>query len=34
MSDNRPKRETVSLEEATISNMWKIVEVHRLALIC
>lgn len=23
MSDQRPKRETMSLEEATISNMWE-----------
>jgi len=24
MSNNRPKRETMSIEEATISNMWEI----------
>ena len=24
MSDDRPKRDTMSLEEATISNMWEI----------
>jgi len=24
MSDDRPRRDTMSLEEATISNMWEI----------
>ena len=31
MSDDRPKRDTMSIEEATISNMWEIaaiVEAH------
>ncbi|MEO7859336.1 MAG: hypothetical protein ABIU05_02645 [Nitrospirales bacterium] len=27
MSDDRPKRETMSIEEATISNMWEIVAI-------
>lgn len=27
MSDNRPKRETVSIEEATVSNMWEIAAI-------
>ncbi len=27
MSDNRPKRETMSLEEATVSNMWEIAAI-------
>ena len=25
MSDNRPKCQTMSIEEATVSNMWEIV---------
>jgi hypothetical protein len=25
MSDQRPKRDTMSIEEATVSNMWEIV---------
>ena len=32
MSDDRPKRDTMSMEEATVSNMWEIavrVEVLR-----
>jgi len=27
MSDNRPKRETMSLEEETLSNMWEIAAI-------
>ena len=27
MSDDRPKRETMSIEEATISNMWAVAEI-------
>jgi len=27
MSDDRPKRETMSIEEATVSNMWEIAAV-------
>ncbi|MDH4078998.1 MAG: hypothetical protein OEU68_04205 [Nitrospira sp.] len=27
MNDDRPKRETISLEEATISNMWEIAAI-------
>jgi hypothetical protein len=27
MSDPHPKRETMSLEEATVCNMWKIVAI-------
>ena len=27
MSDDRPKRDTMSLEEATISNMWEIAAI-------
>jgi hypothetical protein len=27
MSDNRPKRETIALEEATVSNMWEIAAI-------
>jgi hypothetical protein len=37
MNDNRPKRETMSLEEATISNMWEIaaiVEVLERKSLC
>jgi hypothetical protein len=34
MSIDRPKRDSMSLEEATVSNMWEIDEAHRLALIC
>lgn len=30
MSDNRPKRESMSLEEATISNMWEIAALVEL----
>jgi hypothetical protein len=26
MSDDRPKRGAISLEEATISNMWEIID--------
>jgi hypothetical protein len=26
MSDDRPKRDAMSLEEATISNMWEIID--------
>ena len=37
MNDNRPKRESMSLEEATISNMWEIaalVEVLERKGLC
>jgi hypothetical protein len=37
MSTDRPKRETMSLEEATISNMWEmaaIVEVLERKSLC
>ena len=27
MSDNRPKRDSMSLEEATVSNMWEIAAI-------
>jgi hypothetical protein len=27
MSDPRPKRDTMSIEEATISNMWEIAAI-------
>lgn len=27
MSDNRPKRDSMSIEEATISNMWEIAAI-------
>ena len=27
MSDDRPKRDTMSIEEATISNMWEIAAI-------
>jgi hypothetical protein len=30
MSDQRPKRDTMSLEEATISNMWEIAAIVEL----
>ena len=30
MSDDRPKRDTMSLEEATISNMWEIAAIVEL----
>ena len=30
MSNDRPKRETMSLEEATISNMWEIAAIVEL----
>jgi hypothetical protein len=30
---DRPKRDSMSLEEATISRMWEINEAQRLALI-
>ena len=30
MSDDRPKRETMSLEEATISNMWEIAALVKV----
>ena len=29
MSDQRPTRDTLSLEEATVSNMYEIAEVNR-----
>jgi hypothetical protein len=32
MSDDRPKRETRSIEEAIISNMWEIATAVRLPL--
>jgi hypothetical protein len=31
MSKQRPTRDSVSLEEATIPNMWEIAEAHKLA---
>ena len=37
MSDDRPKRETMSVEEATVSNMWEIaaiVEVLERKRLC
>jgi hypothetical protein len=27
MSDDRPKRDTMSIEESTISNMWEIAAI-------
>ena len=30
MSDDRPKRDTMSIEEATVSNMWEIAETQGL----
>jgi hypothetical protein len=30
MSDDRPKRETMSIEEATVSNMWEIAAIVEL----
>lgn len=30
MSDDRPKRDTMSLEEATLSNMWEIAAIVEL----
>jgi hypothetical protein len=30
MSNDRPKRETMSLEEATVSNMWEIAAIVEL----
>ena len=27
MSDQRPKRDTMSIEEATVSNMWEIAAI-------
>ena len=30
MSDDRPKRDTMSIEEATISNMWEIAAIVEL----
>ena len=27
MSDQRPKRETMSIEESTVSNMWEIAAI-------
>jgi hypothetical protein len=31
MSTDRPKRETMTIEEATVSNMWEIVKAQELA---
>jgi len=31
MSDQRPKRESMSIEEATVFNMWEIAEAQQLA---
>ena len=28
MSDQRPKRESMSLEEVTVSNMWRIATIY------
>jgi len=30
MSDQRPKRESMSIEEATVSNMWDLWEIAGL----
>ena len=30
MSDDRPKRETMSIEEATVSNMWEIAALVKV----
>ena len=30
MSNDRPKRETMNIEESTISNMWEIVTIVEL----
>jgi hypothetical protein len=30
MSDSHPKDETMSIEEATVSNMWEIAEAQKL----
>jgi len=32
MSTDRPKRESMSLEEATVSNMWEIAAVTHIGL--
>ena len=32
MSTDRPKRETMSLEEATISNMWEIAAALKVTV--
>ena len=29
MSDDRPKRETMTIEEAAVSNMWEIAAIAR-----
>ena len=34
MSNDRPTRDSMSIEEVTVSNMWEIDEAHGLALIC
>jgi hypothetical protein len=31
MSHQRPTRDSMSLEEATVSNMWEIAGAHKLA---
>jgi hypothetical protein len=31
MSNDRPTRETMSIEEATVSNMWEIEKAQELA---
>ena len=30
MSDDRPKRDNMSLEEATVSNMWEIAAIMKM----
>ena len=30
MSDNRPPRESMSIEEATVSNMWEVTTAVKL----
>ena len=32
MSTNRPKRETMSIEEATVSNMWEIATALKVTV--
>ena len=34
MKDDRSTRQTMSLEETTISNRWEIVKAHALARMC
>jgi hypothetical protein len=32
MNNDRPKRDSMSIEEATVSNMWEIVTAVKLSL--